>query len=360
MFHVLSRLYIARATQRKQPSSQRYYKIDTNSRFAMAARNSCTHITWSEAKNKDPGGGNGKKAKAPPKKQPHNQILAAKILAKNGFSAGDERKIQKAYRKQEGKAVAASAKHEEEREVKRLASLQEVRPYEQAKQKLFELALELQQKPLPPLPLPESTLTLTLTDSDSNAIELDELTKIAECKEMQINEILSLEAMMPEDFLVSTASNVPELQQKLDALNETDPGDETLLCSIAKHPPVSFILKLEIDEQSNTTDLSNGEMELVTLILLRVTPSPLYPSSAPPRWDFESVMVIDKLAMCSADKPLESLAFLDEKRLQQALLDKAEEILPYPCVYELGVTWLSEQVFEFLQLQAHVSSVAIS
>jgi hypothetical protein len=324
----------------------------------MAARNSCTHITWSEAKSKvNPGGSNGKKVKAPPKKQPHNQILAAKILAKNGFSAGDERKIQKAYRKQEGKAVAASAKHEEERELKRLASLQEVRPYEQAKQKLFELALELQQQSLP---LPESTLTLTDSDpNDSLAIELDELIKIAECKEMQINEILSLEAMMPDDFLVSTASNMSELQHKLDELSQTEPDDETLLQSIAKHPPLSFFLKLEIDDVS--TDISNGEMELVALILLRVTPAPLYPSSAPPRWDFESVMVTDKLAMCSADKPLESLAFLEEKRLQQALLEKAEEeILPYPCVYELGVTWLSEQVFEFLQLQPHVSSVAIS
>ncbi len=72
----------------------------------MAARNSCTHITWGEAKSKDNPGGNGKKVKAPPKKLPHNQILAAKIMAKNGFSAGDERKIQKAYRKQEGKVEA--------------------------------------------------------------------------------------------------------------------------------------------------------------------------------------------------------------------------------------------------------------
>jgi hypothetical protein len=116
----------------------------------MAARNSCTHLTWSEAKSKvNPGGSNAKKTKAPPKKQPHNQILAAKILAKNGFSASDDRKIQKAYRRQEEKAVAASAKHEEAREVKRLASLQEVRPYEQAKEKLSELFLELQQQPLP-------------------------------------------------------------------------------------------------------------------------------------------------------------------------------------------------------------------
>jgi hypothetical protein len=328
----------------------------------MAARNSCTHITWGEAKSKDNPGGNGKKVKAPPKKLPHNQILAAKIMAKNGFSAGDERKIQKAYRKQEGKVEAATAKHEEERELKRLASLQEVRPYEQAKQKLFELALELQQKSLP---LPESTLTSTLADSEPNindsvTIELDELIKIAECKEMQINEILSLEAMMPDDFFVSTASNMPELQEKLDQLSEAEPDDETLLRSIANHPPISFFLKLEIDEEMCSSDLSNGEMELVALILLRVTPPPLYPGSAPPRWDFESVMVSDKLAMCSADKPLESLAFLDEKRLQQALLEQAEEILPYPCVYEIGVTWLSEQVFEFLQLQAHVSSVALS
>jgi hypothetical protein len=324
----------------------------------MAARNSCTHITWGEAKSKDNPGGNGKKVKAPPKKQPHNQILAQKIMAKNGFSVGEERKIQKAYRKQEGKVEAASAKHEEARELKRLASLQEVRPYDQAKQKLIERALELQQKPLP-----ESTLTSALTDSDSNdsvAIELDELMQIAECKEMQINEILSLEAMMPDDFFVSTASNMPELQEKLDELSQAEPDDETLLRSIAEHAPLSFLLKLEIDEGMSSSDLSNGEMELVALILLRVTPPPLYPSSAPPRWDFESVMVTDKLAMCSADKPLESLAFLDEKRLQQALLEQAEEILPYPCVYEIGVTWLSEQVFEFLQLQAHVSSVALS
>jgi hypothetical protein len=316
----------------------------------MAARNSCTHITWSEAKNKD-SGNNTKKTKGPPKKQPHNQILAAKILAKNGFNANDDRKIQKAYRKQDEKAAAVSAKHEEERELKRLASLQEVRPYEQAKQKLSELALELQQ----------STLISTLNNSDHNdsvAIELDELMKIAECKETQINEIIALEAMIPDDFYVSTASNMSELQHKLDELSQGEPDDETLLRSIADHPPLSFLLKLEIDEIS--TDISNGEMELVALILLRVTPPPLYPSySAPPRWDLEYVMVTDKQAMCSADKPLESLAFLDEKRLQQALLEKAEEeILPYPCVYELGVTFLSEQVFEFLKIHPHALAIS--
>jgi hypothetical protein len=315
----------------------------------MAARNSCTHITWSEAKNKDPNN-NTKKTKGPPKKQPHNQILAAKIMAKNGFNANDDRKIKKAYRKQDEKSAAISAKNEEERELKRLASLQEVRPYEQAKQKLSELALELQQ----------ATLTSALTDSDPNdsvAIELDELMRIAECKETQINEIIALEAMIPDDFYVSTASNMSELQHKLDELSQGDPDDETLLRSIAEHPPLSFFLRLEIDEIG--TDISNGEMELVTLILLRVTPPPLYPSSAPPRWDFESVMITDKQAMCSADKPLESLAFLDEKRLQQALLEKAEEeILPYPCVYELGVTFLSEQIFEFLQIHPHVLAIS--
>jgi hypothetical protein len=327
---------------------QRSTVLQVHSHFTMAARNSCTHLTWSEAKSKvNPGGNNGKKVKAPPKKMPHNQILAAKILAKNGFNAGDDRKLQKAYRRQEERSFAASAKHEEDRELKRLASLQEVRPYEQAKQKFVELALELQQQ----------SLRLLEADSFTTELELDEMNKIAECKETQIDEITALEAMIPEDFLVSTESNLPKLQDKIDELKETEPGDE-LLRSIAKHPPLSFLLKLELDDLGEI-DSANPDMDLTALILLRVTLPPLYPSSVPPRWDFEYVMVTDKLAMCSADKPLESLAWLDDKRLQQTMLEKAEEeILPYPCVYELGVMWLSEHVFEFLQIHSHVSSVS--
>ena len=89
------------------------------------------------------------------------------------------------------------------------------------------------------------------------------------------------------------------------------------------------------------------------------TATPLDTSSASPttpQWDFDTyVMVTDKNEYCSSDKPLESLAFLDVTKLQQDMSQHAhEELIPYPCVYEMTITWLSEHIFDYLTLHPHL------
>lgn len=312
----------------------------------MAARKSCTHLTWAEAKNKN-GISDGKgqrKNKEVLRKQDHGAVLAAKIIKKQGgdVASADNRKLQKAYRKQEEKLAAIAAKREEERELKRLASLQEVRPYDMARERLEEILQELRATDADVIPKLDN----------ENPILHDEETqeKIAECKRMQLDEVMALEAMIPEyDFVVSRASKIAELEGKLEQMQYD---------SVASHTPLSYFIKLDIDNNQETSGDGYSDMNLNVLVLLRVTLPPLYlnseGSSQVPQWSFEYVMVTDKDALCSADKPLESLAWLEEDKLKQAISKEAQEnLLPYPCVFEM-TQWLVENIFEYLKMHSHV------
>jgi hypothetical protein len=249
----------------------------------------------------------------------------------------------------EEKNAAIAAQREEERETKRLASMQEVRPYDMAREKVAELLGQLRGKTADNLP--------KINEDASVDPSLEETRdKIAECKQMQADEIMALEAMIPEeDFVISNASKLPELKEKLEQM-EID--------SIAKHPPISYFIKLDIDDyrDANPADgEKNDSMDLNALLLLRVTLPSLYLNSSgegtspAPHWDFESVMVTDKKAYCSADKPLESLAWLNEDQIKQDMSKQAkEDLLPYPCVYEMAVTLLSENIFGYLNFYPHL------
>ena len=307
----------------------------------MASRKSCTHFTWAEAKAKNGGGSaSSNKKKIPPKKQSHNEILAAKIINKSADVDAD-RKIQKAYRRQEEKAAALAAKRDEERELKRLASLQEVKPYDMAKDKLLDLVERQQEAPLP-------SVNAAITNN------LEEMTNIAECKAMQCDEIVALEAMMPENFYIVSSSNFGDLQELVEQYRDAGNCEESLLLKLRDHPPISFLITSEVDCTDPAMNNGGVEMELVALMLIQVTLPVDYPTQSPPRWDFVYTMVTDKLAFCSVDKPLESLTWFDEASLREALNNYAmENLLGFPCVYELGCTWLPEHVFEFLNLHPH-------
>ena len=325
----------------------------------MAACKSCTHMTWAEAKNKSGlGGGSSskgqKKNKDNLRRQDHGQVLAAKIIAKQGggVAESEKRKIQKAYRKQEEKAAALAAKREEERELKRLEASQEVQRYEQAREKLREMMDQLREK--------ESNDIHTLDLSEIDLEDKDTQLKIVQCRQMQLDEILALEAMIPEeDFVVSLNSKLPELREKLENLDEQEESGD-LRSSIAKHPPISYYIRIEVDDYRDTNYDEDNELDrdLNVVILLRVILPPLYlnaDGSQMPAWEFDHVMVTDKREMCSADKPLESLAWLDASRIQQDMFAKAqEELLPYPAVYETAVTWLSENIFDYLNMHPHL------
>eukprot|EP00977_Amphora_coffeiformis_P007458 scaffold1620_cov148-Amphora_coffeaeformis.AAC.3 len=322
----------------------------------MAARKSCTHMTWAEAKNKSGlGSSKGQKKSKVLKGQDHATALAAKIIAKQGggVAEAEKRKLQKAYRKQEEKAAALAAKREEERELKRLEALQEVQRYEQATEKFRELMEQLREKEMNEMP----TLDLSEIDLEDEGTQL----KIVECRQMQLDEILALEAMIPEeDFVISLDSRLSELREKLEQLAENEENGD-VRSSIAKHPPISYYIRIEVDDYRDKVDEDDDDQpvqDLNAMALLRVTLPPLYlnaDGSQLPLWEFAHVMVTDKTEMCSADKPLESLAWLDLPRIQQDMSAKArEELLPYPAVYETAVTWLSENIFDYLNLHPHL------
>ena len=310
----------------------------------MAARKSCTHLTWAEAKNKSGISTGVKKNKEYLRKQNHGTLQAQKIISKHGVDDSETRKLQKVYRKLDEKSAAIAAQREEEREQPRLEALQEDRPYERAKEKCAELMQHLRMKGLD---AGESIVSLNDVSTDD--------TTVVECKRMQLDEIIALEALIPEDeFCLIESSDIQGLRQKFD---EMDAGNDVSK-SIVQHPRLSLLIQLEVEGSLATP--SDELMDLTALIILYVGLPPLYLNSDDglsevPSWRFRHVMVTDKDIFCSADKPLESMAWLDEKAILQAMTDFARgELVPYPCVYEVAVTWLSEHLFKYLNLHPHL------
>jgi hypothetical protein len=311
----------------------------------MAARNSCTHITWGEAKAKVAGNNAPGKKKPIPKNTNHGAALTAKIISKNGASQQDLSQHRASVRKGkrvEERAAVVNAKRAEERERER--SEQVVKPHEQARERLKELALQHAVAPL----VHETTTTTTTTTSD---MDLSQMKQIAECKQMQLDEIMALEAIFvdTEEFLVSEASSSEELREKIEAY-EMDEENEALLQSVVEHPPVSLYLQLTIDDTNNS--------DLAASVLLHATYPPLYPlGGSTPQFEISYFMVTNQTTVCSADKPLESLAYLEETKLQDAFKMEAEQILPDPCVYEVAVSWLPENLFGCVTMHTHLQHV---
>lgn len=372
----------------------------------MAARKSCTHLTWSEAKAKSGSTGSNsggfKKNKEVLRKTDHGKILAQKVIAGAMAAAAaataggptaalvDDKKLKRAHRRQEEKAEAVSARRREEKERLRVEAAREVRPYDRAKERAAQMMEERRSR--------RDTFPSTERDDDGkDHVAVGEtLQRVAECRRLQMDELLALGAMFPpdsDDFVPSKASRLDELERLLEALDDagggsiSDGGDETTLAAIARHPPPTFWIKLEVDDPRScgggtaaTDDDDNddgggggsgdddndddGAMDLNAVLVFRVTLPPLYLDGTgegpqPPQmptWTFEYVMVTDRRQFCSADRALESLAWLDEGKLKVAMAREAEEVLlPYPCVYELSVPWLKEHVFEYLHMQPHLS-----
>lgn len=305
----------------------------------MAARKSCTKLTWDEAKAKVGGSNaNTEKKKPIPKNINHGDALTAKVIAKHGASQQElsqHKSFLKKARREQERAAAAAARREEERERERADQL--VKPHEQARGRLRELALQQATGSLAP-----ETSTTTTSDID---ISLSDMKQIAECKQMQLDEIMALQAIFAdtEEFLVSEASNSEDLRKKIDEY-QMDEEKEVLLRSVAEHPPLSLYIQLTID----------GDNHLVAFVLLHVTYPQLYPlGGSTPHYEIDYFMVADRTAVCNADKPLESLAYLEETALRDALKTESGQILPDPCVYEVAVSWLSDNLFNFVTMHTH-------
>jgi len=324
----------------------------------MAARNSCTKFTWAEAKSKsNPNSSSSSSgAKANLRKIPHNKILAEKLIAKSGNRSNEtllsKGKLRKCMREDErARAAIALVKEEKERERRNRV----VRPHERARERLVELALELQKAPFK-----EGEEVDAMEGSPTTATERTSL-ETKECREMQLDEITALEAMYADtgEFLVSHASRLEEILEIREQLYE-DEDDAKALESLMNHPPLSFSVQLTVDDPRVSTNVDDGvdgvdgaetERRLVACILLSVEFPPTYPSEGhPPSFKIIHAMVTDRSDVCSPDKVPESLAFVEEARLGAAMARRAEDVLPSPCVYEV-VEWFSENVFGFLRVR---------
>mmetsp|Transcript_23695 Transcript_23695/g.40467 ORF Transcript_23695/g.40467 Transcript_23695/m.40467 type:complete len:371 (-) Transcript_23695:67-1179(-) len=351
----------------------------------MAARKSCTHLTWSEAKSKV-GGDSRTTSKKPliPKKIDHGKALTAKVIAKNGLSPQDlakEKTLARRAKRDEERAAAAAAKRTEERERRRWE--RRVRPLDMARERMVGLAEKLQKQNINGSDKEEG-------DGVDNAhIDAEFYQTVAECRELQVNELLGLEAIynthdgsdhnvdddedgsaaINKEFRISDASQF-EMLQRLVEQWQIDPEDEPSLKKIVHHPNPSFTIQLMVDGTIHDDDCNDGkDVHLTAVLLLRVTLPSLYPSEEDnaddddasdnhpnrtllllPTFDIAYFLCTHKDMECTPDKPLESVGHLDERKLNDAMMEEARQLLPDPCVYMVVTSVLMERLFEFVAL----------
>lgn len=291
----------------------------------MAARKSCTHLTWSEAKANVGEGKIKKGNKKPVLAKNHANLLAEKIIQKQQPSESNkisDRQAARRARKEEERLKKIEEKRREEKEQQQQEAV--VKPHEQSLERMVAMSKKIQQE------------TQKYSVEEINCNVIDVLKAIAECKQSQLDEIMALEAIFTdEEFHISECCELDILRNKMEELDESD---ETSLRSIARHPPISFTLQMTIDDKASS--------DFVAHVLISLEFPNQYPlEGAKPHFKVSYFMVTDKTAVYSANKPLESLGFLDESNLIDSIDREAEMLLPYPCVYEITSTWLPGNLF---------------
>eukprot|EP00579_Thalassiosira_antarctica_P013197 CAMPEP_0201937276 /NCGR_PEP_ID=MMETSP0903-20130614/39116_1 /ASSEMBLY_ACC=CAM_ASM_000552 /TAXON_ID=420261 /ORGANISM="Thalassiosira antarctica, Strain CCMP982" /LENGTH=193 /DNA_ID=CAMNT_0048478207 /DNA_START=121 /DNA_END=699 /DNA_ORIENTATION=- len=191
----------------------------------MAARKSCTHLTWAEAKNKSGiGGPKGAGGKGKPKGMTHNQVLAQKIISKQLSSQEGNLVGKKSLRKQtrdDEKATAVLAAAKVERDLERRNRT--VRPYELARERQTELARVLQS-----LSTSDNSKNSAGGNSATNTTgDVDTMKEIAECKGMQLDELMALEAIFADtdEYGVCEATRLEDLQQTYESYLEDEDSE---------------------------------------------------------------------------------------------------------------------------------------
>ena len=281
------------------------------------------------------------------------KALTAKIVAKNGASQEDiskEKTLLKRAKRGEERAAAAALKRAEEKERQRMENM--VKPYDMAKEQMIIMAGKLQK---------ETSIINKGEEDECGTNNVQQM--IAECKEMQVNEVLGLEAIYNTDdddddvankeFCIAESSKFELLQQLIEDW-QIDPESEQTLEKIVKHPPLSFTIQLVVD---GTVHTDGDDVELATVILLNVTLPSLYPMGESsnnnlPTFDIAYFCCTDREMKCTPDKPLNSLADLDETGLKESLIEEAKQLLPDPFVYVV-TSCLMERIFEFVTLSVH-------
>jgi hypothetical protein len=297
----------------------------------MAARKSCTKLTWAEAKARvGESSGVIKKKGEKPKKLSHVEKVIAK---QTGVSTKEEVKLQKSLDKQaqrqEQKLMELATRRAQER--KEMLEIPDVSPFEQASQRMKQVADErTKQEP--------SIITNVENEKDIQTVVRN--------KELQLNEILALEAIFADsdEFVMCAASRLEDLRKLMEEYQAAEQEEEVAF-RIANHPALSFVLQLAINDEEQRF-FSDGSIS--ASLLLHVTLPRGYPESLPPQVEVAYFCCTDREQQVKADKVLESLAHLDEGKLLQDLQQECQQMLPDLCIYEACVTWLSEHLFGYL------------
>ena len=301
----------------------------------MAARKSCTHMTWAEAKAKSGISSSGKAStKLPAKRETHGKLLAAKILAKQGPSADEkiqDRQAARRARRDQERQQRLDAQREAEKEKQRLEDV--ARPHDLAIEKLKDLAMEYQTK-----------LVATPVNDVATTIPQDQWNDICESKQLQVDEIIALQAIYADmDVLtIPDACQFEELQSKLEEW-QMDQDDEQRQKAVVQHAPVTLTLQKSIEDPSN-------EDAVAHLFLHVAFPSDYPLHTTPPKLDIVWFLLTQKSMVVSSNKFLDStnLGTLDEAGLKNTIEEQSQELLGMPSVYELLDTLLSERLFDFI------------
>ena len=318
----------------------------------MAARKSCTHMTWAEAKSKSAGSNHdgSKQKKKPVIQVNHADALTAKIVRKNSAPPDFTKAELRRAKKQEEKAVALAAKMAEEREAQRREREgRTVCPTDLAQERMTAETTKRRKRAMP-------TPTTSATMSTSKGDERLDATQIAQCREMQLDELAALEAIYAEsdEYVLADDADIDGLRERIEQWQgdgEGGVGDD-LVSSIVQHPPTRFWLQLVVEDETNAMGTEQG-VDLVATVLLQVMLSPSYPEASVPTMEVAYFCATDRNAQMSVDKALESLVHLEEDRLLQALTEQAQQVVPMPCVYEVAATWLPDHLFEYCKLRTH-------
>lgn len=315
----------------------------------MAARKSCTHLTWSEAKSKD-GSGPGvvkKKGEKPKKLNP-----TEKMIAKHSVPPDEQKRNKAAMQAQERhQAKLAQLADQKNAERKLRAQKANIRPVEQARERQQKRA----QSVLASNKLPNVPTAITTTTDD------DELELIVQCKEMQLSETAALEAIFvdSDDCRMCPQSQRDALEAACCCADDVTTTPSTRQSVIARHPPLSYVLRMEIEDEERVL---SADWELVAFLLLQVTIPPSYPllevsnsdddaiNMVLPRVDLISFECYDKNLEMNPDKVMDSMALLRTDTFLQAMREQMKSILPDLVVYEACVTWSTEHLWEYCEL----------
>jgi hypothetical protein len=309
-------------------------------------------MTWAEAKSKSTGvNHDGSKQKKKPVIQvSHADALTAKIVRKNSAPPDFTKAELRRARKQEEKAVALAAKMAEEREAQRREREgRTVCPTDLAQERMAAETTKRRKRAMP-MPMPTTAATMSNSEGDER---LDAM-QIAQCREMQLDELAALEAMYAEsdEYVVADDADIDGLRERIEQWQVHDGVGDDLVSSIVQHPPTRFWLQLVLEDEANVMGTEEG-VDLVATVLLQVTLSPSYPEASVPTMEVAYFCATDRNAQMSMDKALESLVHLEEDRLLQALAEQAQQVVPMPCVYEVAATWLPDHLFEYCKLRTH-------